>query len=39
MLADTAIGECVLRRVQRLSAKYGTMVELRDGIGVVEGAP
>jgi poly-gamma-glutamate synthesis protein (capsule biosynthesis protein) len=35
MLADAATADRVLTRVQRLSAKYGTKVERRDGIGVV----
>ncbi|HTI88381.1 MAG TPA: CapA family protein, partial [Alphaproteobacteria bacterium] len=35
MLADAAIANRVLARVQRLSARYGTRVDIRDGIGVV----
>jgi poly-gamma-glutamate synthesis protein (capsule biosynthesis protein) len=35
MLADGAIAKRVLDRVQHLSAKYGTTVDVRDGIGVV----
>jgi poly-gamma-glutamate synthesis protein (capsule biosynthesis protein) len=38
MLADTPVGDRVLKRVQRLSAKYGTKVEMRDGVGVVKPA-
>jgi poly-gamma-glutamate synthesis protein (capsule biosynthesis protein) len=38
MLADGAIADRVLARVQRLSAKYGTKVDRRDGIGVVRAA-
>ena len=26
----------ILKRIQRLSAKYGTKVDIRDGIGVVK---
>ena len=35
MLADGAIADRVLKRVARLSAKYGTKVELHEGIGIV----
>jgi len=35
MLADRTIAARVLARVERLSAKYGTRIERRDGIGVV----
>lgn len=35
MLADGATAERVLARVERLSAKYGTRVDRRDGIGIV----
>lgn len=35
MPADAVLGSRILTRVQRLSAKYGTRVDVRDGIGVV----
>jgi poly-gamma-glutamate capsule biosynthesis protein CapA/YwtB (metallophosphatase superfamily) len=35
ILASAAVADRVLKRVQRLSAKYGTSVELSDGIGVI----
>jgi poly-gamma-glutamate capsule biosynthesis protein CapA/YwtB (metallophosphatase superfamily) len=35
ILADAETGERILRRVQRLSAKYGSAVEIEDAIGVV----
>jgi poly-gamma-glutamate capsule biosynthesis protein CapA/YwtB (metallophosphatase superfamily) len=35
MLADAVIGDRVLKRVQRLSARYGTKVNVQDGVGVV----
>jgi hypothetical protein len=35
MLAAAAVGERVLKRMQRLSAKYGTKIEMCAGIGVV----
>ena len=37
MLADGAVAARVLDRVRHLSAKYGTTVDVRDGIGVVAG--
>jgi poly-gamma-glutamate capsule biosynthesis protein CapA/YwtB (metallophosphatase superfamily) len=36
LLAEPAMAARVLSRVQRLSKKYGTHVEMRDGIGVVK---
>jgi poly-gamma-glutamate capsule biosynthesis protein CapA/YwtB (metallophosphatase superfamily) len=38
MLAEAEMGERVLARVQRLSARYGTRIELKDGIGIVKGS-
>jgi poly-gamma-glutamate capsule biosynthesis protein CapA/YwtB (metallophosphatase superfamily) len=35
MLADQVVADRVLARVERLSAKYGTRIERRDGIGIV----
>jgi poly-gamma-glutamate capsule biosynthesis protein CapA/YwtB (metallophosphatase superfamily) len=35
MLADQVVADRVLARVERLSAKYGTRIERRDGIGTV----
>jgi poly-gamma-glutamate synthesis protein (capsule biosynthesis protein) len=35
MLADGAVADKVLRRVQQLSAKYGTKVNLHEGVGSV----
>jgi len=35
MPARGEIADRILKRIQRLSAKYGTKVEIRDGIGVV----
>jgi poly-gamma-glutamate capsule biosynthesis protein CapA/YwtB (metallophosphatase superfamily) len=35
ILADAEMGQRILTRVQRLSAKYGTKLELSDGIGIV----
>src|SRR6185295_1304024 len=35
MLADGAIARRVFERVQQLSAKYGTRIDLRDGVGIV----
>jgi len=33
--ASGAVAERILQRVQKFSAKYGTRVEIRDGVGVV----
>ena len=38
MLADPAMATRMLSRVQRLSSKYGTRVDFRDGVGVIEAA-
>ena len=35
MLADAATGERILKRLQRLSAEYGTDIRMEDGIGVI----
>jgi poly-gamma-glutamate synthesis protein (capsule biosynthesis protein) len=35
ILADQVVADRVLARVERLSAKYGTRIERRDGIGIV----
>jgi poly-gamma-glutamate capsule biosynthesis protein CapA/YwtB (metallophosphatase superfamily) len=37
ILADGAMAARVLERVRRLSAKYGTPVAIRDGVGVIAG--
>jgi hypothetical protein len=36
MLADQAVADRVLGRVERLSSKYGTRIDLREGIGTVK---
>jgi hypothetical protein len=38
MLADPEMAKRVLTRVQRLSSKYGTRLDIRDGVGVIEAA-
>jgi poly-gamma-glutamate synthesis protein (capsule biosynthesis protein) len=35
MLADATTGERILKRIQRLSARYGTDIRIEEGIGVV----
>jgi poly-gamma-glutamate synthesis protein (capsule biosynthesis protein) len=35
LMADDQLGKQIIGRVRDLSAKYGTMVDFRDGIGVV----
>ena len=35
VLADGAVAERVLSRLQRLSKRYGTQVEVKDGLGVI----
>jgi poly-gamma-glutamate capsule biosynthesis protein CapA/YwtB (metallophosphatase superfamily) len=35
MLADPATGERILRRIQTLSARYGTQIRIEDGIGII----
>jgi poly-gamma-glutamate capsule biosynthesis protein CapA/YwtB (metallophosphatase superfamily) len=35
MLADAATGDRILKRIQRLSARYGTDMRIEDGIGVI----
>ena len=37
VLADSAVAERVLNRLQRLSRRYRTEVKLQDGIGVIRG--
>ena len=36
MLADATVADRVFKRVEQLSARYGTRIERRDGIGVVK---
>ena len=36
MLADRVVADRVLARVERLSSKYGTRIDRREGLGVVE---
>jgi poly-gamma-glutamate capsule biosynthesis protein CapA/YwtB (metallophosphatase superfamily) len=36
MLADRATAGRIIERVQRLSAKYGTKIDLHDGVGIVK---
>ncbi len=36
MLAEGAVADRVLSRLERLSAKFGTRIERREGIGVVK---
>jgi poly-gamma-glutamate synthesis protein (capsule biosynthesis protein) len=36
MLADEVVADRVLARVERLSAKYGTRIDRREGFGVVK---
>jgi len=36
MLADRVVADHVLARIERLSSKYGTRIDRREGLGVVE---
>ena len=35
LIADSEAGERIIERVARLSKKYGTVVDYRDGVGVI----
>ncbi len=35
VLADAATAERILKRIRRLSARYGTDICIKDGVGVV----
>lgn len=36
MLADRALGQEILERLQQLSEPFGTVIRMRDGVGVIE---